>query len=109
MTNKAKSPMGPADACMTLLDETSGEIEQAVAMQTLINEGTVWSLEGTMGRTAMDMIEDGRCMVGKESHTDYWGNLIPARTWIQPGTKGTEQYCRDRHPEILEAILARGL
>jgi hypothetical protein len=68
------------------------ELEQAQAMQRQINSGTIWSLQGSMGRAAMDMINSGRCMVGKEAHSDYWGNLVPSRDMLKAGTKGTPDF-----------------
>jgi hypothetical protein len=68
------------------------EIDETVAMQAGINAGTVWKLEGSIGRAAMNMIEAGKCMVGQEPRFDYWGNQIPARDMLQPGSLGTPDY-----------------
>ena len=61
------------------------------ALQRLIDAGA-WGLEGSMGRAMMAAIEDGRCVLGPESARDYWGNYIPSRTEVQPGTKGSVGY-----------------
>lgn len=65
-------------------------------LQALINAG-MWSLQGSMGRAMMAAIEDGRCMLGPESAKDYWGNSIPSRDDVQPGTKGSYQYVVDHY------------
>ena len=58
-------------------------------MQKLIDSGTVWSLEGSAGRAAMDALESGACFLPTTAARDYWGNRIPARGDLKPGTKGT--------------------
>jgi hypothetical protein len=62
------------------------------ALQRQINEGVIWKLQGSMGRTAMDAIKAGNCMCAKVPCKDYWGNTVPSRDMLQPGTFGTEQY-----------------
>lgn len=64
-------------------------------LQAMINAGQ-WSFQGSMGRAMMRAIEDGRCMLGPSSATDYWGNSIPSRDDVQDGTKGSYQYVVDR-------------
>jgi hypothetical protein len=63
--------------------------DDVVQMQSWIDSGTVWHLEGSMGREAMRLLEVGVCFLPEERHRDYWGNTVPARTDLQPGTKGT--------------------
>lgn len=60
-------------------------------MQNLIDTGSVWKLEGSMGRYAMNLLERGVCMLPLEDKYDYYGNRIPSRDKLQPGTKGTFQ------------------
>jgi len=61
------------------------------ALQRLINEGA-WSFEGSTGRLMMAAIEDGRCVLGPNGARDYWGNYIPSRDEVRPGTKGSIEY-----------------
>ena len=100
--------MNALDAIMTAQNPDSLE-EQAVAMQIAINNGTAWQMEGSFGRAAMRMIEDGVCMTGRETRHTIYGSPIPSRFSLQGGTKGTEDFCRVRHPEIVEILLAKGL
>lgn len=61
-------------------------------LQTLIDNGNAWRLEGSVGRAAMDAIESGACILGEVGHRDYWGNYIPSRHEVKPGTKGSIEY-----------------
>lgn len=71
-------------------------VEEIESYQGLIDSGMAWRLEGTVGRTAMDLIEGGYCTLGPVSHKDYWGNRIPSRTEVKPGTKGSVEYVEAR-------------
>jgi hypothetical protein len=79
-----------------LLEEEADRIR----LQNLIDSGLAWRLEGAVGRAAMDAIRSGHCVLGKESFTDYWGNRIPSRYEVEPGTKGSEEYAKmlGHHP-----------
>ncbi len=72
------------------------EEEQALAMQQLINSGAAWGLQGSTGRAAMALIEAGVCLLGHVSHTDYWGNRVPSRDEVKPGSKGSFKYVVER-------------
>ena len=80
----------------TAVDYMMGNIEseeEAIeGLQDLIDTGMAWTLEGSVGRAAMAAIESGQCVLGPESRNDYWGNRIPSRTEVVPGTKGTVEY-----------------
>lgn len=58
-------------------------------MQNKINSGMAWNLEGSVGREAMRLLESGACMLPKVSRIDYYGNTLPPRDVLKPGTKGT--------------------
>lgn len=58
-------------------------------VQALINSGMAWRLEGSIGRTCMAYLEAGRVMCGTEARKDFWGNVVPSRYDVQPGTKGS--------------------
>jgi len=65
----------------------------AAEIQELIDSGTCWKMEGSVGRFAMDCLEMGVCILPLEPKVDYYGNRIPARTMLKQGTKGTFQNC----------------
>jgi hypothetical protein len=71
-------------------DATLAEV--VATYQHLIDTGAAWLMEGHVGRTAMRLIEDGLCMLGPERSRDFWGNTIPSRTDVVPGTKGSPEY-----------------
>lgn len=64
-------------------------------IQELIDSGLAWRLEGHVGRQCMAAIEAGAAMLGEEGHRDYWGNYVPSRYEVKPGTKGSREYCED--------------
>lgn len=61
-------------------------------IQKHIDRGTVWGMEGSAGRYAMQLIEAGACWLPLHGCRDYWGNWIPGRRQLKAGTKGTLQY-----------------
>lgn len=73
--------------------ERLGSDEDSVeALQALIDSGTAWKLEGSVGRAAMDAIEAGVCVLAEKGYHDYWGNYVPSRYEVQAGTKGSTLY-----------------
>ena len=58
-------------------------------MQELINTGTAWKLEGSVGREASSLLDSGACMLLKSAKFDYYGNRVPSRDDLEKGTKGT--------------------
>ena len=89
---------------MPFYDAESHE-EYVREMQALINSGTAWRLEGSVGRSAMELIESGQCALGTEGHRDYWGNYVPSRTEVQGGTKGSIEFvnARSEYGGVLDA------
>ena len=61
-------------------------------IQTLINSGSAWRLEGYIGRQCMGAIRDGQAILGEKGHFDYYGNYVPSRREVNRGTKGSVQY-----------------
>jgi len=83
-------------------DENATEEALVRTYQYLINTGQAWRLEGSVGRTAMSLIEEGRCALGKEGFTDYYGGGVPSRTEVKEGSKGSKDYVTERGHDILE-------
>ena len=71
--------------------------ETVDAYQHLIDTGEAWRMDGFTGRTAMRLIEDGLCILGTEGHRDFYGNYVPSRIEVQPGTKGSVGYMEARN------------
>ncbi|HQR20097.1 MAG TPA: hypothetical protein PKV98_04480 [Burkholderiaceae bacterium] len=60
------------------------------ALQRQINNGSIWRMQGSAGRAAMDAIEGGYCMCARaKACYDFYGNRVPARGDLVPGSKGT--------------------
>jgi hypothetical protein len=76
--------------------EDATEDEQVEVYQELVNTGAAWTMEGHVGRTAMAMLEAGIIMLGEVGHRDYWGNYVPSRFEVEPGTKGSAEYVEAR-------------
>lgn len=75
------------------------------ALQRRINDGSIWSFEGSAGRAAMEALKEGFCMLGNEPRRDYWGNRIPSRHEILEGSFGSPEYVLERQgQEWLEII-----
>lgn len=70
-------------------------------MQKLIDNGMAWKLEGHVGRQASAALESGACMLPKERHKDYYGNIVPSRDDLKEG-KGTLQNCQEFWTKVLE-------
>lgn len=110
--------MNAFDAICTLSGMTT-EKNEIVALQSLIDSGMAWRLEGSVGRAAMSAIEAGDCILptcwkdGKtrplndktmKQHADKlkpvmrdaFDNVIPYREMLKPGTKGTPSYAAAR-------------
>ena len=75
-------------------DEHVSEIEYFKSIQRAINSG-MWGLQGSYGRTMMDAISSGYCMLGNNAARDYYGNNIPSRTQVKEGTKGSYDFVAD--------------
>lgn len=72
-------------------------------MQELIDNGSVWLMEGSMGREAMALLESGACMLPLKTFKDYWGNLVPSRLYVEDGTKGSFKNSIAFYSRLLES------
>lgn len=76
---------------MALYDETASEEDRLEVMQEMVNDGSIWRMEGSMGRQADALLECGALMLGEKGCTDFWGNYVPSRFEVAPGTKGSQE------------------
>jgi hypothetical protein len=60
-------------------------------LQNLIDSGTAWRLEGSVGRAAMAALEAGECVLGPRPVRDTYGNLVPAWWMVAPGSLGSPE------------------
>lgn len=63
-----------------------------LSIQQLIDSGDAWKLEGHVGRRCMAAIENGDAVLGPEPRIDFWGNRVPSRHEVTPGTLGSIEY-----------------
>ena len=96
--SEPKSTETPPDLS-AIWREDASEAEQIAAYQAMVNDGSAWHMEGHVGRTAMSLIEAGLITLGEKGHRDYWGNYVPSRTEVKPGTKGSAEYVAERSGE----------
>lgn len=47
-------------------------------LQSWVDSGTAWHLEGHVGRTAMNALRSGALVLPPERHKDYYGNVVPS-------------------------------
>lgn len=85
-----------ADVNNIEFDEEINEADYYASVQRAINSG-MWSLQGSYGRTMMEAIESGKCLLGLKSASDYWGNTIPSRLQVKDGTKGSWEYVKQHN------------
>jgi len=85
------------------------EETDAINMQKMISSGQAWTMQGSYGRSAMQYLEAGMCMLGKEGHNDYYGNYVPSRTEVKAGTKGSEALCKKNYPDLYKKYIKLGL
>ena len=71
-----------------------GEDEYYASIQSAINSG-MWGLQGSYGRTMMEAINSGCCLLVKSRASDYYGNVIPSRDDVKAGTKGSYDFVAD--------------
>lgn len=84
---------------MTIVDDIiayeSGELneEQVIELfQKLIDSGQAWQLQGSYGRMAQSLIDNGLCTLGEKGHKDYYGNYVPSKNEVKKGTIGSQEY-----------------
>lgn len=75
-------------------NEVSNE-EYFAEIQKAINSGYAWKFQGIYGRTMMDALKSGYCLLGRERASDYYGNIIPSRNDIQEGSFGSYEFVAD--------------
>ena len=61
--------------------------------QEIINDGTVWHMEGGMGRHAMDTLWTGATMLPKKDFRNAYGGHVPSRDMIKDGSTGSKENC----------------
>jgi hypothetical protein len=77
-------------------------------LQNLIDNGEGWKVQSDLARAIMLALEDGTCVLGPVAHRDYNNHVVPARTEVEPGAKGSLEYAnRLRAERGAPLLLAR--
>jgi hypothetical protein len=70
-------------------------------LQVMIDNGNAWKLEGFAGRSAMDALKVGACILTETPSSDYYGNRIPSYTEVAPGSIGSLELAIKFYKEVL--------
>ena len=74
--------------------------------QNLIDNGEGWKVQSDLARAIMLALEDGTCVLGPVAHRDYNNHVVPARTDVEPGAKGSLVYANRLRAERGAPLLA---
>jgi hypothetical protein len=74
-------------------------------LQHLIDSGEGWQSESAIGQAIVRALEDGTCVLGPAAHRDYHNRVVPARSDVEPGAKGTLDYANRMRAERGEPLL----
>ena len=75
-------------------------------LQNLIDNGEGWKVQSDLARAIMLALEDGTCVLGPVAHRDYNNHVVPARTDVEPGAKGSLVYANRLRAERAAPLLA---
>lgn len=90
-----------------VLENGAGSQEDyVIATQKAINGGVAWKFQGSVGRSMMAALEAGACVLGRKPAADYYGNRIPSRDEVKPGTKGSVLYVAQRNGQNYADFIA---
>ena len=85
-----------------LLAYESGQLsgsEIVELFQELIDDGRVWSLQGSYGRMAKHLIETGHCLLAPVTQKDFFDNPIPSRFDVESGSPGSTEFAAANRSE----------
>ena len=71
-------------------------------LQSMIDTGQAWLMEGHSGRMAMQALKDGVCILPKTASQDYWGNVIPSIDMVSPGSTGSLENAVEYWETVIE-------
>jgi hypothetical protein len=74
-------------------------------LQHLIDNGEGWKQQGELPRAIERALQDGTCVLGPVAHRDYFNNVVPARTEVEAGAKGSISYANRLRAERGAALL----
>jgi hypothetical protein len=74
-------------------------------LQHLIDNGEGWKVQSDLARAIMKALEDGTCVLGPVAHRDYNNRVVPARSEVEPGAKGSLEYANRLRTERGQPLL----
>jgi hypothetical protein len=77
-------------------------------LQNLIDTGEGWKVQSDLARAIMKGLEDGTCVLGPVAHRDYNNKVVPARTEVETGAKGSLVYANRLRAERGAPLLVEG-
>lgn len=75
------------------------EPETIQLFQRLIDDGSVWRMQGTYGRLAQQLIESGYCMLSEGRQQNYFGATVGSRFDVPAGDPGSREFVEAHHPD----------
>lgn len=81
--------MSNVDDIINYEDGGLSEKAEVKLFQKMINDGTVWHMQGSYGRRAMELLRSRKCELATIPFHDAYGNRIPSRYEVQAGTTGS--------------------
>lgn len=91
------------DAIMKLETGEASDKENFHALQSLINSGIGWRLQGSYSRAMIAAIKEGYCALGLESTEGaYGGGRVPSRFEVKPGSKGSVEFVEAKGFKVLD-------
>jgi hypothetical protein len=106
---KWSQPMFDLNDVNNIEGEAASPVEYYKSLQRAINAGVAWQFQGHYGRSMMEAIKEGRCLLGLNDCHDYYGNHIPSRTQIKEGTKGSRGFvadtCGEQWAQLMEGVI----
>lgn len=86
-----------SEAMDVLIGTPVDQEAELAGLQSLVDSGQAWMLEGSVGRACMAAIEDGAIVLGPTAVRNFYGNRIPSRFEVRHDTTGGITFAHDRH------------
>ncbi len=96
----------PTEAELEIQAERDGRMHYPVAfLQHLIDTGEGWASESAVGQAIVRALDDGTCVLGPAARRDYHGRVVPARSDVPAGEKGSLAYANRLRGERGDPLL----
>jgi hypothetical protein len=96
----SEEEVGGIDDIMRWEEGDMDESNEVAMFQKMINDGSVWHMPGSTGRRAMELLRAGLCELGEQRFKDAYGNTVPSKHDVKPGTTGAPLETRNQGEDI---------